>query len=376
MPQKRDYKGSKEEVRPGVWYIRVSCGYKRDGTRRTKRETVHGTERDAAMAIMRLGSEMEACVSIGDEPTLGEYFWLVFLPLKQSTTTKANANTYKHIFRNHIEPTFGDVDITEIDNIAIQRWINTLPAQSAPAYVRTMRAVMNQAAFDHVIPSSPMRDYGYRLPKGRKTQPLPVWTPQEVGECLKRLQGHPLFPLWCCMTGCGLSRSEALALDWENIAFAEITAIDGEPHWTALVDVHGACTAEDGMKETKNSRRERTVPMQPLFADALHPYMDEGPICKSYHGTRLTPDYVPKKWKKLFEDGQPLHGMRFVHINRMRATYLTMMQQAGVDATIINAIQGREENSEVLYTNYLNPHLDIYASAAARMENVIRAATP
>ena len=66
----------------------------------------------------------------------------------------------------------------------------------------------------------------------------------------------------------------------------------------------------------------------------------------------------------LFEDGAPLARLPFVPINRMRATYATLAQSAGLDATIINAMQGRSEGSAVLYSNYLNPLPQTFRNAA------------
>ena len=86
--------GSKREVRPGVWEIRVSNGYRLDGSRRTAYETVHGNEIEANAAIVRLAQRMERCLTIGDAMTLDTYFWGNFLPLKEATTTNANAKTY------------------------------------------------------------------------------------------------------------------------------------------------------------------------------------------------------------------------------------------------------------------------------------------
>ena len=156
--------------------------------------------------------------------------------------------------------------------------------------------------------------------------------------------------------------------------------MDGHEHWSAMVTVKAACTAEDGMKEPKNDRRYRAVPMHPPFSDELHDCVGSGPICQSRRyvkggwkltGSRLTPAYVPKRWKSLFGEGKPLEGMPYVEIGRMRATYSTLMQRAGVDRTIINAMQGRTDNSPVLYTNYLNPGNDTYSESAAAMSALV-----
>lgn len=375
--------GSKREVRPNVWEINVSCGYREDGTRRTAWRTVHGSEVQADAAIVNLADEMERCLSVGDSMTLDTYYWGYFSPMKHATTTKANANTYDSHYRSHIAPHFGQWDLSQIGNIEIQRWINKLPPQSAPNYVRTLRAILNQAHFDHMKSDAPMGgEYRYKLPKGRKNAPLPVWGAYEVGIALQRLRGDQLYPLWLVMVACGLSRSEALALDWEDITWSQVYGMDGKPHWVAVVPVKAAFTAEDGMKEPKNDRRYRSVPMQAPFSDALHECAGTGPICQSrkhtkdgwkLSGKRLTPSYVPKRWKALFEKDGPLCGLPFVEIGRMRATYSTLMQRAGVDRTIINAMQGRTDNSPVLYTNYLNPGLDTYAESARAMSQLVSA---
>ena len=46
---------------------------------------------------------------------------------------------------------------------------------------------------------------------------MPVWSAEEVAQALEKLKGDQLYPLWLVMVGCGLSRSEALAIDWEDI---------------------------------------------------------------------------------------------------------------------------------------------------------------
>lgn len=374
---KRSKLGNWREVRPGVWEVSVSKGAKKDGSRRRAYRTVHGSESDAIAEVVRLADELGRCLTTGDPMTLDTYFWGYFLPLKQATTTKANSNTYKCHYRAHIAEHFGQRTLAEIGNVDIQHWINGLPAQSAPNYVRTLRAILNQAHFDHLKDDCPMgSEYRYKMPKGRANAPLPVWGVMEVAAAIQRLKGEQLYPLWLIMVGCGLSRSEALALDWESITWGKVYMLDGKEHWTASISVSSACTAEDGIKAPKNDRRYRTVPMQPPYSDALHEVIGKGPICQSKRhtkegwklsGKRMTPSYVPKRWKELFEKGGALHGLPFVELNRMRATYATMMQQAGVDRTIINAMQGRTDNSPVLYTNYLNPGNDTFSDAAQNM---------
>lgn len=372
--------GTKREIRPGVWEICVTAGYREDGKRRRSYRTVHGDAMHADAEIIRLAADMGRCMSVGDDMTLDTYYWGYFSPTKHATTTRANANTYDSHYKCHIAPAFGDWGMSRITNLEIQRWLNGLPPQSAPNYKRTLCAIMNQAHFDHVITDNPVDGYRFKLPRGRSNVPQPVMGAYEIGVALERLKGQQLYAMWLVMVGCGLSRSEALALDWEDIEWSQVLQMDGKEHWVAVVPVKAAYTAEDGMKEPKNDRRYRKVPMLAPFSDALRGAMGSGPICQSRRhtkdgwklsGRRLTPSYVPKVWKSYFEEGGPLFGLSYVRIGRMRATYSTLMQRAGVDRSIINAMQGRTDNSPVLYTNYLNPMMDTYTESARAMSALV-----
>ena len=352
--------GSVREVRDGVWRVRVLIGGK------CRSATCYGTRKDAEKRLGRLVADARRDQA-ADGMTLDDYFWQRFVPGRERYGTIANVKTYESIWRNHVSPALGTRPIAEVDNVEVQRWVDQLPPQSAQAYARALRAVLAQAAFDHVIGRSPMDGYRFRMPRGRDSRPLPVWGPAEVMAALDApgFVGSQLYALWLVMVGAGLSRSEALALDWEGVSWADA----GAGHVVAVVSVERAYTATDGMKEPKNSRRYRRVPMAPLFADRLAKVAGTGPICQSRRGSvptgrRLTPCYVPRRWRRLFEDGGPLARLPFVPINRMRATHATLAQSAGLDATIVNAMQGRSEGSAVLYGNYLNPLPQTFKNAA------------
>ena len=377
---KKSPAGSIREIQPGVWQVSAMHGYTREGKRRRAYRTVHGTRADADEERLRLLADMGRYPTLGDPMTMDEYYWCHFSPDRHATTTQANAKTHDTIWRCHISPDLGSRDIGSLTYQDIKHWIEWLPPQSAPNYVRTMRSVLAQAAYDGVIPESPMENRRFRMPKGRDTTPKPVWGAHEVMEALGRpaFRESQLFALWCLMCGGGLSRSEALAIDWEGIRWESALGMDGKEHWTAYVSIDHAITTEDGLKGPKNSRRYRSVPIPSVFADPLHAIRSSGPICQSTRytkdggkptGHRLTPDRVPAKWRSYFAEGGCLEGVPFVWLNRIRATYATLMQGAGIDSTLINALQGRSQNSEVLYSNYLNPRQDAFVQAAKRLQD-------
>ena len=72
--------GNLREVRPGVWEVRVSKGYRDDGKQRVAYRTVKGSEADAIAESVRLADEMGRCLTTGDPMTLDTYFWGYFMP--------------------------------------------------------------------------------------------------------------------------------------------------------------------------------------------------------------------------------------------------------------------------------------------------------
>jgi integrase len=366
-------------VGEGLWEVSCSHGYREDGSRRVAYRFVRGPESKAEEERIRLVAEMGRNPRLGDPMTLDEYYWGIYSPDRHATTTVANAKTHDLNYRNHVADALGHMDIGSITYQDVRRWVEGLPPQSAPNYVRTLRSVLAQARYDGFIQDSPMDGRRFRMPKGRDTTPRPVWGAREVAEALGRpdFRRSQLFGLWCLMCGGGLSRSEALAIDWESIRWDEALGMDGRTHRTAYVSIDAAVTSMDGVKGPKNSRRYRTVPVPSVFADRLWEVRGSGPVCQGERhtsggnvptGHRLSPDRVPGKWRSYFEEGGCLHGLPFVWINRMRATNATLMQGAGVDSTLINAMQGRSSNSEVLYGHYLNPRQDSFERAADAMQ--------
>ena len=331
--------GSQREVRPGVWVVTVASGRRRDKSRRTKSVTVYGTEDDASAARVRLAAEMGRSPSLGDSMTVDQYFWGVFYPRKEASRTHATAGFYRSCYRSQVAETFGDMPLDAIPKTTIRTWAAQLPAQSAPSYVKCLRAILRSAWEDGLMPEEPMRGR-LDLPS-RDTRPRAVWTAEQASEALRRLRGCDIEPLCLAMLGAGLSASEARACDWENLS-ADCTEIT----------VDGAYTEMDGMKGPKTSRRYRTVPVLGVCAARLRELRSTGPLCVNRRGQRMGPGTTPKRWAALWEDGT-MDGLPRIAMNRLRATHETLMLRAGVPDALNSAIHGHSQ--KVAYSNYLAP---------------------
>lgn len=350
MPQ-RSRLGSKRRRPDGSWEVRVTHGRRRDGSPRSVSRVV-ATEAEADATIVSLAAEMGRSPSLGDAMTVDQYFWGVFYPRKEASRTRATAGFYRSCYRSQVAATFGELPLDAIPKATIRTWAAQLPAQSAPSYVKCLRAILRSAWEDGLMPEEPMRGR-LDLPT-RDTRPAPVWTAEQASEALRRLRGADIEPLCLVMLGAGLSASEARACDWEDLS----------PDCSS-VTVNGAYTEMDGMKGPKTSRRYRTVPVLGACAERLRELRSTGPLCVNRRGQRMGPGTTPRRWAALWEDGT-MGDLPRIAMNRLRATHETLMLLAGVPDALNSAIHGHSQ--KVAYSHYLAP-VAADAAHAARVAN-------
>lgn len=102
--------GSKREVAPGKWVIRVQAGFRADGHVRRVSRTVHGTETEADIAIAQLARELGVSQAAHAGVTLDMYYWGVFRDSPSNRgkpRSKASLREYDGQMDNYISPVLG-----------------------------------------------------------------------------------------------------------------------------------------------------------------------------------------------------------------------------------------------------------------------------
>lgn len=352
---KQEKHGSMYERRPGVWMIRVTSGRRADGKPRTVNETFYGTEAEAIEERERLYRELSGNLSLRRGVTLDYYWSKVFVPIRSRVLKHGTISAYTSSYTNHIQPTLGDRDISTITHLDIQLLVASLypPATSRKAYV-TLRAILNAAVADGVIEHSPIRGR-IRLPRKQETH-TEAWTPIEVSEALYKLRGNRFEPLVLLMAGFGLRRSEAMALTLPgDIEFQPTT--DGGIR--AFVTIKATYTADDGWLDETKTYANRTAAASGYVAHRMRElYTELKNLCKSVpvisnsrNGKSLRPDSVPKLWRELFAQDQPLNGMKYVTLESLRHANVTMAVLGGADDTANSMAHGHSER--VAFKHYL-----------------------
>lgn len=352
--RERSRLGSKREVRSGVWEIRVSLGYREDGRQRTVYRTVNGTESDADREIAQLASDMGRSPSMGRQATIADYWPDFVLRCRAKGVANSTLRDYEKHWRLRIEPTFGSLRWSELKFRDVKRWALTMTRSQAEHSVRTLRCIINCAVDDELVESNILdhRKIDYPIKRVNPLDERPVmWTATHVIECMRRIEGERIEPLWLALVGGGLRPEEGLGLWWSDLSFTEITHMNGTDGVMAHASVTKSWTQEDGLHGTKTDKSTRLVPIPDPFASRLMELSLDGPRVPLWP---MYPGRSSRVWKSLFDAGRPLHGMPYARLKDMRSVHETMVQDAGALDTVNAAMHGRT-NVQTGYKHYLRP---------------------
>lgn len=365
--------GSKREVRPGVWEVRVSSGYREDGRQRTCYRTVSGSESDADREIASLASEMGRSPSMGRLSTISDYWPTFVSQLVAKGVTRATVSDYEKSWRLRIEPAFGHMRWSELTFRDIKSWVLTMTHSQAEHSVRCLRRMINCAVDDELVERNVMdhRRIDYPIAKVDVLEDVPVmWGPHHVAEAMERLRGERIEPLWLAISGGGLRPEEGLALWWSDVSFADVTLMDGTDGIMAHARVTKSWTDADGLHMTKNAFSRRLAPIAEPFSSRLAELALEGPRVPLWP---LYPGQARKEWRALFGAGRPLHGMPYARLKDMRSVHETIMQDSGALDTVNARIHGRS-NVQTGYRHYLRPSAALDRAAEGMGASVLNAA--
>ena len=345
--------GSIRERRPGVWEVCVSSGYREDKRKRTEYRTVYGTQRDAEDERAKLALEMGLRASLGMRSTIADYWPFFVLRCEAKGVARSTLRDYEKQWRLRIEPRFGNLRWSQLTFRDVKHWVYTLTRSQAEHAVRTLRCMINCAVDDELVERSILdhRRIDYPVTKVDPTAKRATgWTARDVAECMARIRGQRIAPLWLALVGGGLRPEEGLAMWWEDLVPVDALTVSGGILIHASVTK--AWTPEDGLHGTKTRESTRVAPIPEPFASELESLRVPGERVPLWP---LYPGRASREWKSLFGEGGPLEGMPYARLKDMRSAHETLMQEAGTLDTLNAAMHGRT-NVQTGYKHYLRPN--------------------
>lgn len=384
--------GSVREYRRGKYEARITCGTRVDG-KPDVRYATFDSEKDAwdwirAESVRLRSKRAPRGITFAQ-------LWKVYeanrLPELAATTQKA----YRQRARALVER-FGGEDISSIRCEDFQSYLDTLTPSMAQKASTTMSAVLTYATKNGLLDENPL----YRAPKdfGESSRyasadddvwdddpfaaiedKRDVWDVRTAIECMDRIRGLALEPVYLACVGAGLRVSEAFALRKMDVrrivgSFDEL----GEEIWVTQLAVHHATTRDESRKGTKNAHSVGIVPMLEPFGER---FFELASACEDRHEAvcklsaarqnktwRAYFEKPPEEWhKRMSEDRKVrgrLYGLPYIPLSRMRATNTTICQENGV-LDSINQYMHRNTGA-VQQRHYLRPDTTEAAISVSR----------
>jgi len=341
--------GSIVEEAPGVFRILVSAGYSSlTGKRRRPSKVIHGTERDAEIALARL--LLEAGKMPESDVTVEQFCEEMWLPhLEEKSRRRRTIAGYRSIVTHHITPTLGDTCLRDLTTYQLSRWLGglkrvgknetPLAPETRLHHYRCLFSALERAVKWDLIDRNPL--ISVDPPETVRFRKKDVLTSEEAGTYLDAFAGHPLEPIVVVGIACGFRRCELAGLRWSDIDFeagtVEVTR--------GLHDFEGSVIEEDPKSET--SRRRIAAPAWAL--EILKPRRGIGPLVPE-NGAPMAP------WRLTEEYARHVSAKKLRHIplKNLRHTHGMLMLDRGVDLLTVSRRLGHSTTA-VTQRHYVDP---------------------
>ena len=286
---------------------------------------------------------------------------------------------YKNYIDIHILPDLGNLPLV---SISAQPWINLKAASLAPATVRQLWSVLRSILLDAQDADIIRKIPRVRLPRMVEREPEPLTT-EQMSYLLRAAEASKskyAFGLWLAI-GCGLRRSEMLALEWPDIDFAN-----------RKIKVHRAVIRVDKeyiTKTTKTKAGRRNIDAPSFVLDKLQPIAKkEGKIFATESGQYLS----PWNWQRLFvawikradkmitvdaakaeKDKIDFNVPKLTgtHFHDLRHQYATMLMLCGTSATVAQQMTGYDD-TPTLINRYTHATPEATRKAADNLDDMLQ----
>lgn len=297
---------------------------------------------------------------------LRDYYKNVWLPIKEKQVKKTTLTGYKAYFSKHILPEFGDRNMFEIRPFDIQTYFDSkveLSLKTQREHYNVLSALFDYAMDDEriMLPRNPVRSKHVTLSQSNKPtverEALPSEVIQEIISQIGNLPNDQRR-LMALLLFTGMRRGEILGLRWEDIDFER-----------KAIEVKRNATYADNQAEVtspKTTNGYRTLPLYGQLIDFLAPVGKTGFIIG---GSKRKPISLTQ-YKNLFIAINKRIDLHEATAHVFRHSYLTMLDEAGVDPKTLQYIAGHG-NFSFTMTRYVHGRERAALSAGAKFENLL-----
>ena len=293
--------------------------------------------------------------------TVKEYTIPWFKTYKENKLRPTTLRGYRSNFRKHIFPALGHLRFDEITPDVLQQFMmdrQYLARNTLHTMMALISEMLDYAVEDGLIPKNPAASKRLFNPSAKKDHRRAL-TLEEIQDVIRQLYETDNLEhrrILALMLFTGMRRGEVLGLKWEDIDFEKGT-----------ISVNKAVSYSSNqpiLSTTKTHNGIRTIPLNPQLKELLKPYGKEGFIIGGDKPlTKMVYDRIFRNIREHFD----LHGAT-PHV--FRHTYLSMLNQAGVDPKTIQAIGGHG-NFMLTYDLYVHSNSNQIMDAGEKVNELL-----
>lgn len=326
--------GCIHQRKDGIWLASVTIG--RDEEGKLIRKVVYASSKpEAAAKKQELLEKVKRGIHYidGDKITVSQWVdkWLETYAAGSDGVRGNTLAGYRSLVKNHIKPKLGDIRLQKLRPIEIQEMVNKVIAAGgsprlAQAVYNVLRIAVNKAVVDDILIKSPCR--GIKLPTIRSKEFTPL-TKKQWTSLFEAAQDSPyVYTALTLVWATGITRSELLALTWDDIDDKECTIF--------INKANIICDGGPEIGDTKAPTRRRILSVSPAVRDILakhkahvaalqlaaETWEDHKLIFPGRRGGLLDPRDFSKEWREVRASAKltvTFHQLRHDHASRLAA---------------------------------------------------------
>jgi integrase len=374
------------------YVVEMTLGYGPNGKRkRTRRE--FSTRKEANEARIRLASEnLDGRLTIINAETVRKYGLQWVREVKVREVRDNTASDYEARLRREVFPSLGNVRMTDLTAMHVERWIASLVRKGLSAStINGARVVLsgmcNHAELTGVINKNPVRlTRTVKRKMGDRTQVCEPWNRDEVWKALNAVSaemGEGVLDVFLhLMLHSGVRPGEALGLRWIDIDFdKQIFKVTGTLKESRLIMPNGQGVVRLVRNEPKTASSRRPLPIDDALNAALtrqqmlqeiqritagDQWEETGYVVTTSVGTPWSANNL----RKVYRDFLDRVGVRYIRFHDLRHTVARLALDEG-NVPIEQASQAlghtRIDTTKQIYAGYVPRYNDEFSKGLSKV---------
>jgi integrase len=313
--------------------------------------------RDANDYKIKLENDLKQCTYVAPTNKTIRSVTQLWFESKKDDYTRSTIDFYNYM-TNLINEEIGDAPIQLISSADIEaaytkiKKKNKLSDTTIVSVHKTVKVIFKYAIKKKIISINPM---DIVVPPKNDEFNATIAEPSTIKNYLAIFEGTWMYPLVSLCMFCGLRRSEALALYWDDIDFKN-RKISITKQVICIKD--DETNKKEFLNEPTKTKRSRTITMPKNIVGILKHhqswqeeqkellgdiYVESGVVFTEDDGRRPDPAYVSRKWRRSLHNAEKRSGIQYMRFHDLRHTALSLMLYEGNDIVTVAGVGGHAD---------------------------------